>query len=165
MGADGTTVLWSGSVLACALLPWAILLTLHDVRSHRLPNPLVAGATLAVFGTAALCWLALPGDREVLAWSVGIGLAVGAAAVVLALLSPALLGMGDAKLLGPVAVVAVAAGPVALLGSMVVGLVVACCWAIAAALRAGTLRTRFPAGPAILVAPYGGLLVGALGVG
>ena len=87
-----------------------------------------------------------------------LALVLGTAAILLALLAPTLLGMGDAKTLPAVVLMAGALGGevllAALLGIMLLGGVLGAA-VLALTRRAGT---RFAMGPVLLAGPFLGLL-------
>ncbi|WP_114854824.1 prepilin peptidase [Brachybacterium sp. YJGR34] len=148
-------------LLAVALvvyLPPALVLSWIDGREHRLPNRWVAMLTVAVLLALALCALADPALRPTLRSAVLLALVLGAAAVLVALLAPPLLGMGDAKTLPVVVLMSASLGGEVLLASLL-GIAVLGGFA-GAAVMAATRRagTRFPVGPVLLAGPYLGLL-------
>lgn len=155
MGSPDVLVL---AVLALVYLPPALVLAWVDGREHRLPNRWVAGLTGAVALSLALVALARPGLREGLGTAAVLALVLGVAAILLALLAPTLLGMGDAKTLPAVVLMAGALGGdvlmAALLGIMLLG------GALGGAVLALTRRagTRFAMGPVLLAGPFLGLL-------
>lgn len=145
------------TVLGLGYVPLAIALSWIDMREHRLPNRLV----LALAGWVAVCSLGasfVPELRSAVLWAVLIGLAAGAVGILIALVGPQLLGMGDAKVLAPVVVTAALPGWDALaagaVGLAVLGGAAGC----AAAIRAGSLRARFAYGPLLLCMPVIGIL-------
>jgi leader peptidase (prepilin peptidase)/N-methyltransferase len=146
--------------LAVAL--WAVttglLLAIVDLRERRLPNRALAVATA---GTAVLLTLAAATDGawDALGRSLLAGVAAAAGLLLLALIAPGGLGMGDVKLAGllglqlgwlgwPAVLLGLLLG---FLGQALVGL------GLLAARRVG-LRDQLPFGPALL----GGALVAAL---
>lgn len=155
MGSPDALVL---AVLALVYLPPALVLAWVDGREHRLPNRWVAGLTVALVLSLALVALARPGLREVLGTAAVLAAALGAAAILLALLAPTLLGMGDAKTLPAVVLMAGALGGDVLLGALLGIMLLG--GALGAVVLAFTGRpgTRFAMGPVLLAGPFLGLL-------
>jgi leader peptidase (prepilin peptidase)/N-methyltransferase len=167
-------VLWAVVVLRFGLsaeLPvqlWAVstglLLTIVDLREHRLPNRALAVAAVGTVGLLAVA-AAVDSSWDALGRAVLAGVAAGAALLVLALVSPSGLGMGDVKLaallglqLGWLGWPAVLLGLLlGFLGQALIGL------ALLAGRRVG-LRDQLPFGPALLVGAFlAALLTGAGG--
>jgi leader peptidase (prepilin peptidase) / N-methyltransferase len=146
------------AVLLVVYLPPAVVLSWVDGREHRLPNRWVGALTGAV--TTALLLLALlqPPLRPELRTAAILALVLGLGAILVALLAPGLLGMGDAKSLPVVVLMSAALGGEVLLAALlgiavlggVLGMVV-----IAVTRRAGV---RFALGPVLLAGPFLGLL-------
>lgn len=155
-------------VLMVVYLPPAVVLSRIDAVQHRLPNRWVAGMTLAVTGALLLAALVDPSVRAPLRGAVVIALALGVGAVLVALLAPPLLGMGDAKTVPVVVLMSTVLGGEVLIGALLGIAVVG--GAVGAAVLVMTRRTgqRFPFGPVLLAGPYLGVLAspvvaGALG--
>lgn len=152
------------AVLLVVYLPPALVLAWVDGREHRLPNRWVAGLTVAVGATLLLIGLLVPELRADLRTAVVLALVGGAAAILLSLLAPPLLGMGDAKTLPVVVLISAALGGevliAGLLGIALVG------GAVGTAVLLVTRRggVRFALGPVLLACPFLGLL-GAPAVG
>jgi leader peptidase (prepilin peptidase)/N-methyltransferase len=133
-----------GIAVVGAALAWV------DIRQHRLPNRIV----LPALGVAVLLFLGSSfADGAVAKW---MGAPVGAAVLfafylVLALISPRGMGMGDVKLAGLVGLCAgylgVSTWIAAALAGFVVGGVVA---AISLLSRRATARTLLPFGPSMI---------------
>ncbi|ATG53216.1 hypothetical protein CFK38_10800 [Brachybacterium vulturis] len=145
-------------VLLVVYLPPAAVLSWVDGREHRLPNRWVALLTGAV-GTALLViGLLQPALREGLRTAVVLALVLGSGAILVALIAPTLLGMGDAKTLPVVALMAASLGGEVLIAALlgiallagILGMVV-----IAVTRRSGV---RFALGPVLLAGPFLGLL-------
>ena len=136
------------AVLLVVYLPPAAVLAWHDGTSHRLPNRWVAGLTGGVGLALAVLALLVPALRPALSAASVLALVLGAGAILLGLLAPSLLGMGDAK---TVPVVVLMAGLLAgmLLAGVLGGIV------LLATRRAGA---RFAVGPVLLAVPFLGLL-------
>lgn len=100
-------------VAAAAMLlifvPHAVLLWRADISEHRLPNRIVASLALCCTGAGAL--LALTGARVDFGFALAAGAVTAVVAIGLALVVPAALGMGDAKLTGAIAFAAALFGP------------------------------------------------------
>lgn len=157
-------------VLVLVYLPPALVLAWVDGREHRLPNRWVAGLSAGVTAALLLTAVMRPDLRDGLTSALVLALAVGAGAVLLALIAPPLLGMGDAKTLPVVVAMSAALGGDVLIAA---GLGIAVVSGIAgAAVMAVTRRAgvRFAVGPVLLAGPFLGLLGaplvrGALGTG
>ncbi len=155
-------------VLVVVYLPPAVVLSRIDVLQHRLPNAWVGGMTLAVAASLLLASALEPALRSSLRGAAVIAVVLGAGAVLVALIAPPLIGMGDAKALPVVVLMSTVMGGEVLIGALLgiallggaVGAVV-----LAVTRRAGQ---RFPFGPVLLAGPFLGLLLapvvaGALG--
>jgi leader peptidase (prepilin peptidase)/N-methyltransferase len=118
------------AVLLVVYLPPAAVLAWHDGRSHRLPNRWVAVLSLAVSLALALLAALVPALRADLWTALVLALVLGAGAIVLGLLAPSLLGMGDAKTVPAVVLMTAALGGEVLLAGL-----------LGAALLAGLLGT------------------------
>ncbi|GAA1526312.1 leader peptidase (prepilin peptidase)/N-methyltransferase [Agromyces terreus] len=139
----------------------ATVLSFVDLMEHRLPNAVVFPSLALV---AALCLVASPlsGRPIAFVWAlVGSG-AMFALYLLIALISPGAMGMGDVKLALLIGFVlgwfGLSAWVVGLLGAFVVGGVVSI---VALAMRRVTLRGSIPFGPSMLV----GALLAVLLVG
>lgn len=145
-------------MLLVVYLPPALVLAWVDAREHRLPNRWVGGLTAAVCAALTVIAVMLPDQREVLRAALVLALVLGVGAVVVALVAPPLLGMGDAKTLPVVVLMSAAFGAevliAALLGIAIVS-GVAGAGVILAARRAGV---SFAVGPILLAGPFLGLL-------
>jgi leader peptidase (prepilin peptidase)/N-methyltransferase len=135
-----------------------VLLTVVDLREHRLPNRLLTigtaggGVLLLVAATADDAWPEL--GRAVLAGAAAFAVLLG-----MALLAPAGLGMGDVKLAGFLGLYLGWLGwPVVLLGFLLGFLVQALVGLVLLLARRAGRRTELPFGPALL----GGALAAAL---
>jgi leader peptidase (prepilin peptidase) / N-methyltransferase len=138
-----------------------VALSVVDLAEKRLPNPVVA-LTLAAVGLLLVAATTLTGVWMPLVWALVGAAAMFAFYVLLAIIAPSSVGMGDVKLavligllLGWLGIGAWLAGLVA---AFVVGGIVAL---IALALRRVTLHGSIPFGPSMLA----GALVAALLVG
>ena len=145
-------------------LPCAIWLSFVDGYEHRLPNKLVLLISVFTYGIAILYGVIVPGANVNWVNPLLISLAVGFVAILLALFVPGSIGMGDAKLLPSTIFVAALFGPTVLFGAFV--------WICAASViislivfaYTSSLKSRFAFGPVLLSAPYGGVLLEAVGV-
>ena len=150
------------AVLLVFYLPPAAVLAWHDGTSHRLPNRWVAGLTGGVGLALAVLALLVPALRPALSAASVLALVLGAGAILLGLLAPSLLGMGDAKTVPVVVLMSTVMGGEVLIGALLgiallggaVGAVV-----LAVTRRAGQ---RFPFGPVLLAGPFLGLLLAPL---
>lgn len=137
----------------------SVVLSIVDLAEKRLPNTLVLGTAVAV---TALLLIAAAARND---WDAALGALFGGAVLfgaylVLALLSPRGIGMGDVKL---AAVIGLALGYlgwstwlVGLLGGFLVGSAVSL---IALALGRVTLRGSLPFGPSMLAGAYIAILL------
>lgn len=141
--------------LACA----AVVLGIVDLAEKRLPNAIVH-PSLVVLPVLLLCAAALRG-----AWPQLLGAVEGAGALfavylVLALISPAGIGMGDVKLSALLGLALGYLGFFPLLIGGAAGFVVGGLVSLIALLaRRVTLRSSIPFGPAMLVGAFVGLLL------
>lgn len=166
MSATGIDVpLAALAVLMVAYLPPAVVLSRIDAVHQRLPNRWVGGMSLAVSSALLLAAVLDPTLRAPLRSAAVIALVLGFAAILVALVAPSLIGMGDAKTVPVVVLMATVLGGEVLLGALlgiavvggVVGAVV-----LLASRRAGQ---RFPFGPVLLAGPFLGLLAAPLVAG
>lgn len=159
----------AAAALLVAYLPLAGALSVIDLREHRLPNRLVLALTAAValvLGTTALL---VPGARGIVALAAILGGATAVVGIAIALLTPHLLGMGDAKTAPAVVATATALGWDVLAGGLLGTALLGGIAGIVTLARTGDARARFAYGPVLLAAPLLGLLLaplvrGALGV-
>lgn len=144
--------------LLVVYLPPAVVLAWIDGREYRLPNRWVGVLTALVVTALALVALVEPALRSQMRTALVLGLVAGVAAVLMALLAPSLLGMGDAKTVPVVVAMSAALGGevliAALLGIAVLGGLIGAV-VLAISRRAGT---RFAFGPVLLAGPFLGLL-------
>lgn len=146
------------AVLLVAYLPPALVLSWIDGREHRLPNRWVGTLTVAVTASLLVLYLLEPALRPALRSAAVLALVLGLGALVVALVAPPLLGMGDAKTLPVVVLISAALGGEVLIGALlgiallsgVLGMAV-----IVVTRRAGA---RFALGPVLLAGPFLGLL-------
>jgi leader peptidase (prepilin peptidase)/N-methyltransferase len=138
-------------------LAFAVVLARIDVAEHRLPNVLVgtlAGLSLVLFAGAA----AVQGDPMRLLRAVGTGSIVLASFLVLAILAPSGLGMGDVKLGFVTGAYLGWIGWEMVFWGTFLGFALGALWAVATVIRGGATRsTRIAFGPFLLL----GVLVSA----
>lgn len=144
--------------------PVAVLLALVDLRVHRLPDVLtlpLAAATLALLGIAA----ALPADAG--SWPTALfgGLALGAGYLVLYLINPSGMGLGDVKLaLGLGTALGWYGWPVLVTGAFA-GILYGAVYGLGmVALRRASRKTAIPLGPFMLGGAFTGVVLGAFAV-
>lgn len=145
-------------VLLVVYLPPALVLSWVDAREHRLPNRWVATATLAVAAALLVLGVLSPELRGDLRVAAVLALVLGTGSVLLALVAPGVVGMGDAKTFPVVVLMAASLGGEVLIAALlgiallagILGTVV-----LAVTRRAGT---RFALGPVLLAGPFLGLL-------
>ncbi|UOE43805.1 prepilin peptidase [Agromyces larvae] len=137
------------------------VLSIVDLVEHRLPNPVV-GATLAIVGGLLVLAAAVSGRWLSLAWAAaGLGAMFGVY-LLLGLLVPNAMGMGDMKLAAPIGMLlgwfGLTTWVVGLVAAFLVGGVIAIA---ALALRRVSWRGSIPFGPAMLAGALVSLLVTA----
>lgn len=142
-------------------LPQAVPLALTDVRELRLPNRPVAVLSGSVLVGVLVVAAAVPGARPYLPFALLAAVVLGLTAIVIALVSPALLGMGDAKLVPVVVLLSAALHPLVLIGAFAGTLLTGAVAGVLALARHGP-RARFAFGPVLLVAPLWGLVLAPL---
>lgn len=151
--------------LATAHAPFALALSYHDVREHRLPNKLVlaiSGSTTAVAGTLAILD---PTLQPALFSAVALSLLGTLTAIVGALLVPDALGMGDAKVIYSTLMPTLFLGAPVFIGALVWICIIGALLALTVlVLTRGDIKARFAFGPVLVSAPYGGVAIAALGV-
>ncbi|WP_436525195.1 prepilin peptidase [Actinoplanes sp. HUAS TT8] len=130
----------------------AVLLALIDLRSLRLPDPLVAGLAVGAGGPLAVL---APGR---IGPALLAGVLVGAGYLLVALLPGDGLGFGDVKLGAVLAVLlGLAGGWPAVVAGLVAAHVIGA--GVAVVLLATRRRRVFPFGPALLSGALAGLLI------
>lgn len=152
-------------VLLFVYLPPAVVLSRIDVLEQRLPNAWVGGMTLAVAAALLVAAGLDPALHSPLRGAAIIALVLGAGAVLVALVSPALIGMGDAKAFPVMVLMSTVMGGEVLIGALL-GIAVLG-GAVGAAVLAMTRRAgqRFPFGPVLLSGPFLGLVLSPLVAG
>jgi len=150
-----TVFSWSGELLAYLVFAAvAVVLSIVDLAEKRLPNAIVH-PSLVLFPVLLLVVAAASG-----AWASLLGAVLGAAALfviyfVLALISPAGIGMGDVKLAALVGLMLGYLGWAPLLVGAIAGFLVgAVVSLIALATRKATLRSSLPFGPSMLAGAF-----------
>ena len=145
-----------------ALLAFAAagaVLAVVDLAEKRLPNAVIV-PTLVVVSVLLVVASAGTGDWWSLLWALGGGAAMFAVYFILALISPASMGMGDVKLAAVVGMLlgwfGFSAWLIGLLAAFIVGGVIAL---VALALRRVTLRGSIPFGPSMLAGALVAVLV------
>lgn len=137
-------------------------LVITDSYHHLLPHLIVVPAAAFTLVMMILTWLTGGAGSAVL-WGVVMGLAVGGALFVLALIPGAGLGGGDVKLAALLATVVGWLNPSALFLALLSALVAAALYAIVLiALHKGTLKTSIPLGPFLIVGAWAALGLGTL---
>jgi leader peptidase (prepilin peptidase)/N-methyltransferase len=137
----------------------ATVLALVDLAEHRLPNAVVF-PTLAAVGVLLLPASILTGRPTSFVWALAGAGAMFAAYLLLALISPGAMGMGDVKLALLIGLVlgwfGLSAWVIGLLSAFVIGGVVSL---VALAMRRVTLRGSIPFGPSMLAGAVVALLL------
>lgn len=145
--------------LVAVLAAFGVLLGAIDARSKLLPNAVLLRFTAA---TAPLVVLAAVGSGR---WSGLLGAVAGGAGLftvylVLALISPAGMGMGDVKLAAVLGVYGGWAGAAAWMGTLLGGFLLGGLAGIAVLLlRRGSRGSTFPFGPGMLLACFGSFVL------
>ncbi|MRG59610.1 prepilin peptidase [Agromyces sp. CFH 90414] len=136
----------------------ATVLAIVDLAEHRLPNRVIAPTAVVVAGCLVLA-SAVSGAWIGLWWAILGGAAMFAAYLLLALISPGAMGMGDVKLAAVVGMLlgwfGITAWLIGLLGAFVIGGVLAIA---ALATRRVGLRGSIPFGPSMLAGALAGVL-------
>ncbi len=148
---------WNAT-LVVVLTAFGVVLGAVDLRTKLLPNPLLLrfGASIALLLLVAA---AVTGPGSAL-----IGAVVGAAALftvylLLALISPAGMGMGDVKLAAILGMIGGWAGASAWVGTLLGGFVAGALAGGIVLLRRGSRSSTFPFGPGMLLAALASLLL------
>ncbi|AWN24835.1 A24 family peptidase [Streptomyces sp. NEAU-S7GS2] len=144
------------------LVPISTALAVVDWHVHRLPDAVtlpMAGATLTLLAAATL----LPGHNGSFTTAALGALVLAAGFLLLVLIHPTGIGLGDAKLALSVGAVLGWYGWINLLAvTFLVSLIGALCGIALLVLRRVDRRTAMPLGPMMLLGALGGLLLGAL---
>ncbi|MBO0980875.1 prepilin peptidase [Microbacterium sp. SD291] len=139
----------------------ATVLTLVDIIEFRLPNAVIVSMIGAIMAALVLA-AALTGDWLRLLWSLAGAAAMFAVYVVLAIISPKSIGMGDVKLAAPLGLLlgwfGLSTWLVGLVGAFLCGGIIA---VVMLALRRVTLRGSLPFGPSMLAGALAAVLLGA----
>lgn len=149
-------------VLLVCYLPPATVLAVIDAQQHRLPNRWVG-----VLSGAVLLGVLLVAVQDPALWSVvrtGLLLAAvaGIAALLVALAAPGLIGMGDAKTLPAVVLMAAVLGGEVLVGSLLAIAVLGGLLGTVVLLVTRRAGARFAFGPVLLSGPFLGILAAPL---
>lgn len=149
---------WNGPLVA-VLAAFGVLLAAIDLRSKLLPNAVLVRFTAA---TVPLLLLAAVGTGN---WGGLLGAAAGGATLfvvyfLLALISPAGMGMGDVKLAAVLGLFGGWAGSAAWLGTLLGGFLLGGVAGVAVlVLRRGSRGSTFPFGPGMLLAAFASLVL------
>lgn len=133
-----------------ALAATGVVLSIVDLTEHRLPNAVLL-PTLVVLALLLVLPSALSGEWMRLLWALAGGAGMFALYLVLALISPAGMGMGDVKFAAPLGLVLGWFGWTAWIWGVFAGFVIgAVVSLVALASRRVTLRESLPFGPSML---------------
>ncbi|MHA7208933.1 prepilin peptidase [Arthrobacter sp. MDT1-65] len=149
---------WNGPLVA-VLAAFGVLLAAIDLQSKLLPNAVLLRFTAA---TVPLLLLAAAGTGN---WGGLLGAVAGGATLfvvyfLLALISPAGMGMGDVKLAAVLGLFGGWAGSAAWLGTLLGGFLLGGVAGIAVlVLRRGSRGSTFPFGPGMLLAAFASLVL------
>ncbi len=145
-------------VLLLVYVPQAAMLAWIDASAHRLPNRRVAVLTGTTLLAVLLCALVQPALLPSLRVALVLAAILGFSAILIALLAPALLGMGDAKTTPVVVLMACALGGEVFIAGALGAMVLAAVLGVVVLARTGRADVRIPAGPMLLACPCLGLL-------
>lgn len=144
-----------------ALVATGVVLSIVDLTEHRLPNAVLL-PTLAIVAALLVIASALTGEWQRLLWALAGGAGMFLFYFVLALISPAGMGMGDVKFAAPLGLVLGWFGWNVWLVGLVAGFVIGGVVSLAALLlRRVTLRGSIPFGPSMLTGAILAVLVWA----
>lgn len=144
-----------------ALVATGFVLSIVDLTEHRLPNAVLL-PTLAIVAMLLVVASALTGEWMRLLWALAGGAGMFLFYFVLALISPAGMGMGDVKFAAPLGLVLGWFGWNVWLVGLVAGFVIGGVVSLAALLlRRVTLRGSIPFGPSMLTGAILAVLVWA----
>ena len=133
-----------------ALVATGVVLSIVDLTEHRLPNAVLL-PTLAIVAGLLVLASALTGEWQRLLWALAGGAGMLMFYFVLAMISPAGMGMGDVKFAAPLGLVLGWFGwnlwLVGLIAGFIIGGLVSL---VALALRRVTIRGSIPFGPSML---------------
>lgn len=154
-------------VLLVVYVPQAVLLARWDGAEHRLPNRSVLILTVTV-SASLLLHAAVTGAWPALRAAAVTALVCGVLAVLVALVAPPVLGMGDAKCVPVVVLMAAVLGGDVLLSGALLAALLAGAAGLMVGLRSG-VGAAVPIGPVLLALPALGVigapaLRGALGI-
>ncbi|MHA7271514.1 prepilin peptidase [Arthrobacter sp. HLT1-20] len=145
---------------ACLYLVWlAVVLSIIDIRTHKLPNryvlPAYPVAAVLLLGAALAA-----GMPQLVVSAVGGGLAAGALYWLLWALYPAGMGFGDVKLAGVLGIFLGFLSWQHVLLGLAAGFVAGGLWGVALiASRRGTAKSAIPFGPSMLAGALATLLL------
>jgi len=145
--------------LVAVVASFGVLLGTIDLRTKLLPNTLLLWF-LAATGAAVLLEAAVTAD-----WVALLGAAAGSAALfaiylVLALIAPGGMGMGDVKLAAVLGLIGGWAGAAAWMGILLGGFLLGGLAGLGVLLlRRGSRGSTFPFGPGMLLATFAGLVL------
>jgi leader peptidase (prepilin peptidase)/N-methyltransferase len=144
-----------------ALAATGVVLAIVDLTEHRLPNAVLL-PTLVVLAVLLVLASALSGEWIRLVWALAGGAGMFLFYFVLALISPAGMGMGDVKFAAPLGLVLGWFGWNVWLVGLVAGFIIGgVASVVALALRRVTLRGSIPFGPSMLAGALVAILVWA----
>jgi leader peptidase (prepilin peptidase)/N-methyltransferase len=127
-----------------------VVLSIVDLTEHRLPNAVLL-PTLVVLAVLLVLASALSGDWLRLLWALAGGAGMFALYLLLALISPSSMGMGDVKFAAPLGLVLGWFGWTVWVWGLLAGFVVGGLVSLVAlALRRVSLRGSIPFGPSML---------------
>lgn len=144
-----------------ALAATGVVLSIVDLTEHRLPNAVLL-PTLGVLAVLLVLASALSGEWIRLVWALAGGAGMFLFYFVLALISPAGMGMGDVKFAAPLGLVLGWFGWNVWLVGLVAGFIIGGVVSLAAlALRRVSIRGSIPFGPSMLAGALVAILVWA----
>ena len=144
----------TAAAVSATVVLWAAVLSMIDVREHRLPNTLTLTGAALILGGAGLCGRGLPA-------LIG-SMALGGLYLAVHLADPAALGGGDVKLALALGALTGAFGtPVWVLGAMGAPLLTGVVGTLALVLRRGRVGLAVAHGPSMLLASLGAAALAA----
>ncbi|MGR0219680.1 prepilin peptidase [Agromyces sp. ZXT2-6] len=142
-----------------ALAATGVVLSIVDLTEHRLPNAVML-PTLVLLAALLVLASALSGEWMSLLWALAGGAGMFALYLVLALISPSAMGMGDVKFAAPLGLVLGWFGWWVWVWGVFAGFAVGALVSLAAlAVRRVTLKGSLPFGPSMLAGALLALLV------
>ena len=136
------------------LIGFGLPLAKTDLAEHRLPNRLVAALTVSELVLSALFAAYVETYRSTFVFSLVLAVVIAVVAIAASLLTPVLIGMGDAKLLFVISFLTIGVGPLGLIAGLFWVGIAGCSFGLyAITLGNKNLKSALPFGPILLSAP------------